>query len=267
MPRIVVLGAVAAGTSAASQAKRRSPDAEVILLERGPDVSYGACGLPYNIEDPARDIEDLVAVGADAFRKQRGIDLRTRHEALSLDTDQKTLRVRDLSKNEEYELSYDKLVIATGASAVKLPLPGLDLEGVFVLRTLADGALLKGYLAQKDAKRAVIIGAGYIGMEMAEALRGLGLDVTVLEKLEQVIPGFEPELAALVRTELERQGVHVETGIGLKEVRRDEQGLVVATERGAFRADVVLVSVGVRPNVALAKAAGITLGASGAICR
>lgn len=265
MTKIVVLGAVAAGTSAASQAKRRNPQAEVILVERGADISYGACGLPYNIEDPQRAIDDLVAVSVESFRHERHVDVRTRHEALSLDTAQRVVRVRDLDKREEYDLTYDKLVIATGASAVKLPLPGLELEGVFSLRTLADGAEIKQAIADTSAKRAVIVGAGYIGMEMAEALRTRGLDVTVLEKVEQVVPGLEPALAKLVRDELGVKGVRVETGVGLLSIARAEGALAVDTDRGSFPADVVLVSVGVRPNVALAREAGVRLGPTGAI--
>ncbi len=265
MPRIVVVGAVAAGTSAASQAKRRNPQAEVILLERGADVSYGACGLPYNIEDPERAIGDVVVFSAQRFREERGLDVRTLHEVVSADTSGHVLRVRDLSKNEEYELSYDKLILATGASAVKLPLPGMELDGVFALRTLADGTAIKRLLGERVLQRAVIVGAGYIGMEMAEVLRARGLEVTVLEKLEQVVPGIESSLAKLVREELDRQGVRVETGISLRGITRSEAGLSVDTDRGAFAADLVLVSVGVRPNVSLAKDAGIRLGPTGAI--
>jgi len=265
MTRIVVLGAVAAGTSAASQAKRRDPQSEVILLERGADISYGACGLPYNIEDAQRAIDDVVVVSADTFRRERHIDVRTRHEALSIDTAQRVVRVRDLNESSEYELVYDKLIIATGASAVRLPLPGIELAGVFSLRTLRDGAAIKEALARTSTKRAVIVGAGYIGMEMAEALRARGLEVTVLEKVDQVVPGLEPSLAKLVREELDRQGVRIETGVGLRGITRSENGLVVDTDRGPFPADIVLISVGVRPNVGVAKEAGIRIGATGAI--
>jgi len=265
MARVVVVGAVAAGTSAASQAKRRDPSAEVILLERGEQVSYGACGLPYNIEDPRRSIEDVLVVSAERFREERGIDLRTQHEAIALDTSNKLLRVRDRQRGEEYELGYDKLVLATGASAAQLPLPGSELEGVFQLRTFEDGAAIKGFLAELPRKRAVIVGAGYIGMEMAEALHAHGIALTVLEKAEQVVPGFEPALAELVRAELHAQGVRVETGVELQRIVQAKGGLSVESDRGAFAADLVLISVGVRPNVALAKEAGIRLGKTGAI--
>jgi NADPH-dependent 2,4-dienoyl-CoA reductase/sulfur reductase-like enzyme len=263
--RIVVIGGVAAGMSAASQAKRRRPDAEVVVLERGPYVSYGACGMPYNIADAERRIEDLVVVTPEQFRRERGIDLRTRHEVTALDLDAKRLRVRDLATDREEELRWDALVIATGASAVKLPIPGMELPGVFPLRQLGDGAAMKRFIEERRPARAAIIGAGYIGMEMAESLRARQLEVTVLEKLEQVVPGFDPAIAHLVEGELTANGVRVETGIGVDAIERADGGFVVRTDRGAIAADLVLVSAGIRPNVALAKSAGIRLGATGAI--
>lgn len=263
--RIVVIGGVAAGMSAASQAKRRRPDAEVIVLERGRHVSYGACGMPYNIEDPARAIDDLVVITAERFRAERGIDVRTRHEVRAIDTAGRTVRVHELDRGADYEMAYDQLVIATGASPARIPLPGHDLPGVFVLRELDDGAAIKQAIARDRPSTAVILGAGYIGMEMAEVLRARGLDVTVLEKLDQVVPGFEPVIAQQVRAELERNGVRVETGINVSRIERAAAGLVVHTDRGDLPADLVLVSVGVRPNASLATDAGIALGRSGAI--
>lgn len=263
--RILVIGGVAAGMSAASQAKRRRPDAEVVVLERGGHVSYGACGLPYNIGDPERRIDDLVVIPAERFRSERGIDVRTRHEALAIDIKGLTVRVRELDGGREYDLGYDQLVIATGASAVRPPLPGVDLPGVFVLRELDDGAAIKRFLAEQKPELAVILGAGYIGMEMAESLRHRGLEVTVLEKLGQVVPGFEPVVAKQVQEELERNGVRVETGLAVSGIEHGPQGLVVHTDRGDFAAGLVLVSVGVRPNVGLAKEAGLVIGPTGAI--
>jgi NADPH-dependent 2,4-dienoyl-CoA reductase/sulfur reductase-like enzyme len=263
--RIVVIGGVAAGMSAASQAKRRRPDAEVVVLERGPHVSYGACGLPYNIADPERRIDDLVVISAERFRRERNIDVRTRHDALAIDTAKKIVRVRDLAAERDYEIHYDRLVLATGAAAVRPPLPGIDSPGVFVLRELTDGAAVKRWLAENPVRRAVIIGAGYIGMEMAEALRTRGLEVVVLEKLGQVVPGFDPALAGLIEKELVRNGVRVETGVAVTGIERKGDELVVRTERDIPPTDLVLVSVGVRPSVALARAADIQLGPTGAI--
>ena len=196
MTRIVVIGGVAAGMSAASQARRRDPRAQVTVLERGPDVSYGSCGLPYNLEDPARPIDDLVILSAEAARSERGIDVRTRHEATAIDLERRIVRARAPDGGAAIDLPWDRLVLATGASAARPPLPGLDLPGVFVLRELTDGAALKRRLADGTARRAVLIGAGYIGMEMAEVLRARGLEVVVLEKLPDVLPGYAPPIVA-----------------------------------------------------------------------
>ena len=188
MTRIVVIGGVAAGMSAASQAKRRSPESEVIVLERGEHVSYGACGMPYNIEDPERSIDDLVVMSADTFRSKRGIDVRTRHEVLSIDPAGKTLTIWDLADDREYSQPWDRLIIATGARAFRPSIPGLDLAGVFPLRALSDGAAIKEFLELQQPRRAAIVGAGFIGMEMSEALRLRGLDVVILEREDQVLP-------------------------------------------------------------------------------
>lgn len=263
--RIVVIGGVAAGMSAASQAKRRMPDAEVIALERGEHVSYGACGMPYNIEDPERSIGDLVVMSAETFRKKRGIDLRTQHEVLGIDAGAKTLQVRDRAADETYELAWDRLVIATGAHAVRLKLPGIDEPGVLPLRTLDDGGAIREFLDAKSPRRAVILGAGYIGMEMAESLRARGLDVTVVEMADQVVPGFEPKIASAVLAELEANGVNVQTSTKALAIERDGATLTLVTDKGRFDAELVLVAVGVKPSVALAEAAGIALGETGAI--
>lgn len=263
--RIVVIGGVAAGMSAASQAKRRLPQAEVIAFERGPYVSYGACGIPYNLEDPARPIDDLVVIRPERFRSERGIDVRLRHEAYAIDPVGKRVRVCDLAAGRDFDQPYDKLVIATGASAVKPPLPGIDLPGVFLLRELTDGAALKAKLAEARVKRAVIIGAGYIGMEMAEALRVRGLEVSVLERAPQAAPGYAPEIAALVATELAARDVTLRTGVSVLGIAHAGEGLRVETDRGEFPAELVLVSVGVQPNAQLAADADIQLGQSGAI--
>lgn len=267
MPTIVVIGGVAAGTSAASQAKRRLPEAEVILLERASAVSYGACGIPYNLQEPLRPIEDLIAVSAERFRTERRIDLRLRHEVVAVDPVARRVRVNDRAQDKEYELEYDELVISTGASAVALKVPGHDLPGVFLLRELSDGGDIKRYLAESKPRSAIIVGGGYIGMEMAEALRARGLSVRVLEKSGGIIPGFDPQIVQRVQAELVQHEVAVETGIELKSIERANDGaaLSVQTDRARFSADLVLIATGIKPNVELAKAAGVRLGDSGAI--
>jgi NADPH-dependent 2,4-dienoyl-CoA reductase/sulfur reductase-like enzyme len=265
MPRIVIIGGVAAGMSAASQAKRRDTQAEVIALERGDYVSYGACGMPYNIADDGRAMRDLVVITPEQFRHTRGIDVRVGHEVMSIDAQARSLRVRDHVAPRDYELTYDELVIATGATAVRPPLPGIGLPGVFVLRELSDGAAIKSHLEQNDVQRALIIGGGYIGMEMAEALRARGVAVTLVERAIQVLPGFEPVIAEVVRETLQRHGVQLMTGVTIEAIEQDGDELSVRAGGQMLTADMVLLALGVRPNVDLAQAAGVALGASGAI--
>ena len=263
--RIVVIGGVAAGMSAASQARRRDPGCEVVVLDRGHDISYSACGMPYNIGDPARGVDDLVILNAETARSERGIDVRTRHAVQAIDVSRRVVRIADLDAGSDYELSWDALVIASGATAIRPAVPGLDLAGVFVLRDLTDARHIKRYLADVKVSTAVVVGAGYIGIEMADVLHGLGIAVSMLEKADQVLPGFAPAIVDVAAHALERHGVSVQTATSLQRVQRDGVDLLVHSDRGVIRAQVVIVAVGVRPDVALAREAGIALGASGAI--
>ena len=263
--RIVVIGGVAAGMSAASQARRRDPKCEVIVLHRGRDISYSACGMPYNIGDPTRALDDLVIVSAEVARGERGIDVRTRHEVVGIDIARRVVDVIDLDAASAYPMTWDRLVLANGAEAVRPQLPGLDQEGVFVLRELEDARAIKRRLAEVKVASAVVVGAGYIGMEMADVLRGLGIVVSMLEKVDHVLPGFAPAIVEVAQRELDRRGVRVQTGVSLQSVQRDGADLIVRTDRGEARAQLVIVSVGTRPDVALARKAGVELGTSGAI--
>ena len=231
--RVLVVGGVAAGMSAASQIRRRNPKTRVTVFERGNYISYGACGMPYNIEDPEREIEDLVVLTAEQARKKRGIDLRLRHDVTELDLDRRTLTVVDLESGANREEPFDALVIATGARAIRLPLDGFDLPGVEVLRNLDDGAAIKQIL-NDDPKNAVIVGAGYIGMEMAHVLTERGLSVTVLEKLSQLLPGWHKDTVAVVAETLSNRGVEFHTGAAVKAAEAGPDGRVAAvlTEPG-----------------------------------
>lgn len=260
--RLVVIGAVAAGTSAAAKAKRVDPEREVVLLERDAHISYGACGLPYLIGGVIPRAEDLIARSPEEFRSQ-GIDVRTRHEVLEIDAANKRLRVADLTAAQDYPLPYDDLVIATGAVSFRPPVPGLELPGVYTLRTLSDGVALREATAR--AKNVVIIGGGYIGLEMAEAFRAHGLPVTIVEMSPQLMVNVDEDMSKLVLAEVERQGVRVLLNDGL--VRCEGAGQVekVVTQHNEVLADLVLLSIGVRPNTALTVKAGVSLGAGKAI--
>jgi len=262
--RLVVVGAVAAGTSAAAKAKRTSPDLEVVLLERGEDISYAACGLPYLIAGLITRPEDLIARTPHEFRAQ-GIDLRTRHEVLGIDAPNRSVRVADLERSKQYTLHYDNLVIATGAASFRPPVPGLELPGVFTLRTLSDGLALHAAISSGKVQHAVIVGGGYIGLEMAEALRARGLSVTVVEMAPQLMVNFDEDMSKLVLAEVEGKGVRVLLNDGL--VRCEGAGRVekVVTQHNNVPADLVLLSIGVRPDASLAASAGLELGAGKAI--
>ena len=265
-PTFVVIGGVAAGMSAASQIKRRDQRAHVMVFERGHEISYGACGMPYNIADPAREMDDLVVLTPEQARTERGIDLHLDHEVNRLDLAGHVLMVRDNAGKTERHQEFEALVIATGARATRLPLPGFDLPGVTVLRDLADGRQLKALL-RSQPRRAAIIGAGYIGMEMAHVLRERGLEVVVIEKMPQILPGWHADSVSVVEDALARNRVEVHTGASVVEAQAGTDGKVVAvvTDAGRHQADLVLVATGVRPNVTLAAAAGLRIGASGAI--
>jgi NADPH-dependent 2,4-dienoyl-CoA reductase/sulfur reductase-like enzyme len=252
--------------SAASQAKRRRPDADVIVFERGDRISYGACGMPYNIGDRSRDIEDLVVLTPEKALK-RGIDLRLHHEVLALDTSQSVITVRDSVDMTEREEPFDHLVIATGAQAQQLPLPGFDLPGVFHLRNLNDGRSIKKYVADHSPSKAIVLGAGYVGMEMCHVLTELGLKVQILKKRPRILRGWTEATVSLVVAELERHGVEIHTGMEITAAEAGPDGAVagLSTDQGSYPADLVLQAIGIRPNTGLAEKAGLDIGDTGAI--
>ena len=266
--RLVVVGGVAAGMSAASRARRLRPDIEIVVLEQGRDVSYGACSLPYYISGVIPDRADLVRYDADFFRRERRIDVRLGARATRLDTRARVVAFRSEGGAQEESLDYDALVLATGARPVRLPIPGSELPGVFALRTLDDGDAIKRYIGERAVQRVTVVGAGYIGLEMTEALAARGASVTLLELLPAVLSTYDPDMSAIVERELLDRGiiVHKETRVEALEPRGGEPrvGYVVASGR-RFATDLVLVSAGVRPATELASEAGIELGRTGAI--
>lgn len=261
--RLVVVGGVAAGMSAASQAKRRQPDLEVVVFEQGRWVSYGACGMPYNIQDPQRAIDDLVVITPERFRSQRHIDVRINHRVEQIDLAGSRVRVQG-PHGASWE-GFDRLVLATGCRARLPGVAGERLPGVFALHTLDDAARIKEYLRRDDLRRAVIVGGGHIGLEMADVLTARGLAVTLLKRSPHLPPGYPDDISNLLRAELNNYGVEVRSGISLLGIEGDDRVRQVHTDQGRLPADLVLLAVGVEPNVELARAAGIRLGDSGAI--
>jgi NADPH-dependent 2,4-dienoyl-CoA reductase/sulfur reductase-like enzyme len=262
--RFVVIGGDAAGMSAASKAKRNMPELEVVVLEQGQDVSYSACGMPYNIADPSREMDDLVVRSARAFREKQGIDLRLGHRAEQLDL--KSCMVRgSISEGGPFEISYDRLLLATGASPIVPTIEGADLPDVFVLKSLQHGRAIKERLRRGDVKRAVIVGMGYIALEMCEAFRALGIETSMVKPRPAFLPRMHPTLAKAVREMLERHQVTLHTGVEVRGIERRLGSLCLSCDSLELKADLVLFAVGVRPNSGLAAEAGLALGPSGAV--
>jgi CoA-dependent NAD(P)H sulfur oxidoreductase len=262
--RFVIIGGDAAGMSAASRAKRNDPSLEVVVLERSKDVSYSACGMPYNIADPGREMEDLVVRHAEVFRDKQGIDMRLGHTAERIDRANKKVLGR-LAEGEGFEVVYDKVLIATGANPIVPDVPGKDLEGVLVLKSLADGRKLKNYLANHHVRNALIVGMGYIGMEMAEAFHERKIAVEMCDILPRPLPWLPEEMAEVVRRELEDKGVQLHFGARVTSIEPHGDRTIVRMGDREAVVDVVLMAVGVVPASGLAADAGLALGPSKSI--
>ncbi|EGO64610.1 NAD(FAD)-dependent dehydrogenases and rhodanese-like sulfurtransferase [Acetonema longum DSM 6540] len=272
MQKILVIGGVAAGLKSAAKARRCDPQASITVLERGEIVSFGACGMPYYVGGDVPDIGALMKTpagnmrNADYFKNVKDITVRTQTEAVAIDRRAKTVTVKTLTSGETEILPYDKLVIATGASPVKPALPGIELENIYTLWHPNDAKAIRQGLERGRFANAVIIGAGLIGMEMAEALTLWELPVTVVEMKEQVFPAFlDPEIAGIVAKYAAETGITLLTGERVQGFSGETGVTAVETDQRSIPADLVIMAVGARPNTELAKAAGLTIGITGAI--
>ncbi|CUU03480.1 NADPH-dependent 2,4-dienoyl-CoA reductase, sulfur reductase [Candidatus Thermokryptus mobilis] len=264
--RLVVIGGVAAGMSAASRARRLNPKIEIMVFEKSGFVSYGSCGLPYFVSDVIKAPENLVVYDAKFFKEKRNIDVYLHHEVLKIFPAKRSVLVKDLERDKEFEIGYDKLVIATGARAVKPNIKGVDLKGIFTIRFLEDGIAIKNFIKENSPKRALIVGAGYIGMEMAEALVSLGIDVTVVEMMPNILGSMDDEINEIVEGELQRNGVKLLKSTSVVEFVGD--GFVkgaILNNGVSLDVDLVIVGAGIKPNSEIARDAGIEMGRTGAI--
>lgn len=253
--RIVVVGGVATGMSAAARVRRLDESAEIIVLEKGPYVSFANCGLPYYVGGEIEDRTKLLVQTPESLREALNLDVRVDTEVVAMDAVAKTVTVR--SAGETSTIRYDSLVLAPGAEAVRPPIPGLDSPRVMTLRSVDDALAMKE-LVDSSAKRAVVLGAGFIGLEAAEALRHQGLDVSVVELAPHVLPPLEPELATYVKDALLSLGIDVRDGMGATEIRSDQHvDRVVLSDGTVLDADLVVLSTGVRPATAPFEAAGV----------
>jgi NADPH-dependent 2,4-dienoyl-CoA reductase/sulfur reductase-like enzyme len=260
--RAVVIGGDAAGMSAASQAKRmKGDDLEVVALERGGYTSYSACGIPYWVSGDVDSVDQLIARTAEQHR-ENGIDLRMRSEAVAVDLDRREVEVRDHSASSTYRLGFDHLVLATGARPRRPEVPGIDADGVLGVQTLDDGERVLDALKTRDPKSAVVVGGGYIGIEMAEAMVNRGLSVTVVTRSAEPMVTLDPDMGRQVHAAMEDMGIDVRTGAAIEAVETGADGWAraVVTDSGTVETDLVVLGTGVEPETSLAVAAGLPVG-------
>ncbi len=259
--KTIIVGGVAGGASAAARLRRLDEKAEIILLERGEFVSFANCGLPYYIGGVIKDKENLKVQTPQRFKSRFNVDVRVCHEAIEILSKQKLIRVKDLKTNEIYEESYDTLILSMGAAPIVPKIEGVHLEHVFTLRNIPDTVKIKEYIHTHNVRTAVVVGGGYIGMEMAENLHAAGLEVSVVELADHLIASLDLDMACEVHQYVRQEGIKLFLKNGLKEIQKDK----VVLEEGELLADIVILSVGVRPDIKLVKTCGIHTNARGSI--
>ena len=282
--KVVIVGGVAGGASCAARLRRLHEKAEIVMVERGPYVSYANCGLPYHVGDVIEKESSLIVADPSTFRSQFAVDVRTDCEAIGISPDEKTVQLRSVATGEVTSESYDKLVLSPGAPSVRPPLPGIDLPGIFQLRTVPDARAIRewiergssflagmhrysGFQTVRPKTRAVVVGGGFIGLETAENLVHREFDVTVVEMLDQILAPIDQEMARIVEGYVERHGIHLALNDGVAGFQQTANGaLAVLTRSGkTYPADVVILALGVRPDTTLAKLAGLEIGQRGGI--
>lgn len=259
--KYIIVGAVAGGASTAARLRRMSEEAEIIMFERGAYVSYANCGLPYYIGNVIEDRNKLFVQTATGFRERFNIDVRIRTEVLSIDPNKKTIRAKNLDTGEAYEETYDKLVLSPGSEPIRPPFPGIDLPVIFTLRSVPDTDTIKSFTMSKSVKKAVVIGAGFIGLEMAENLHHLGIEVTIIEMAEQVMAPVDYPIAAIVQQHIRENNIKLRLKTAVQGFEKVENGVKILLDKGRHEtADMVILSIGVRPESSLAEKAGLELG-------
>lgn len=257
--KVIIIGGVAAGTKVAAKLKREDRSCEVTILTSSRDISYAGCGLPYYVGEVIKEKSALIVNTPESFSRLTGANVMTGMEVFHLDREKKKVTARSLDDGHEQEFSYDRLVIATGASPIHPNLPGTDLKNIFYMRTPEDAYALRDAVKEIPAKRAVVVGGGFIGLEVAENLSALGVRVSVIDMADHTLPGFDPEIAEYVENRLADQGIMVFPGTRLEGLEGDGKVEKVLTSRRAMKADLVVMSIGIRPNTAFLEGSGIEL--------
>ena len=264
--RLLIVGGVAGGASAAARARRLSEVAEIIIFERGEHVSFANCGLPYHIGDVIKEREKLLVQTPDSLYKRFRIQTKVKTEVIKIDRVQKNIIVKNLLTGQETKEAYDYVILSPGADPIKPPIPGVDLPQVMTLRNLSDMDKIKIKVDQNKAKKVVVVGGGYIGLEMTEALRERGVDVTIIELSNQVMGPVDPEMAYYLHLELKKHEVSLQFGVSVKGFYAKEEGVEVELSNGQkIECDDIILAIGVKPEVNLAKEAGLEIGQRGGI--
>jgi NADPH-dependent 2,4-dienoyl-CoA reductase/sulfur reductase-like enzyme/rhodanese-related sulfurtransferase len=264
--RVLIVGGVAGGASCAARLRRLDESAEIVMFDRGPYVSFANCGLPYYVGNVISDERRLLVASRGMFRERFNVEVHTETEVTGIDRGARTITVRDGRSGDTRMEHYDVLVLSPGAAPIRPPLPGVDLPGVFAVRSIPDSRRIRSWITDHGAKTAVVVGGGFIGLEMVENLIHRGLSVAILEKLPQVMPPLDPEMAAPLTEHLVSKGVQLHLGDGLARIEEAGGGSIVVAESGVrLPADLVILAIGVRPETTLAKDAGLQIGPRGGI--
>ena len=259
--KVVIVGGVAGGATAAARIRRLDEQAEIVVFERSGFISYANCGLPYYIGDVITDPDELTLQTPESFFTRFRVNMKVRHEVTAIHPDRKTVSVKNLETGEEFEESYDKLLLSPGAKPTQPRLPGVGLERLFTLRTVEDTFRIKQFINENHPKSAVLAGGGFISLELAENLRELGMDVTIVQRPKQLMNPFDPDMAAFIHSEMRRHGVKLALGHTVEGFEEKNGGVdVLLKDAQPLHADMVVLAIGVSPDTALAKAAGLALG-------
>ncbi|MBW2605661.1 MAG: FAD-dependent oxidoreductase [Deltaproteobacteria bacterium] len=265
--KLLIIGGVAGGASCAARARRLDEDAEIIVFERGPFISFANCGLPYHIGKVISRERSLIVASPEMFKRQLNVEVRTYNNVKYIDRKNKKIEVENLETGKIYEENYDTLVLSPGAAPLKPGIEGIDLPGIFPLRTIPDMRKIIDWIETRGVKNAAVVGGGFIGLEMTENLKIRGIDVSIIEMLPQVMPFLDPEIAAFIHDHLKAEGISLLLGSPVVGFRRQNDGMItVMLESGrTVTADMIILAIGVRPETELAKTAGLTLGKLGGI--
>ena len=264
--KVVIVGGVAGGATAAARIRRLDEQAEIVVFERSGYISYANCGLPYYIGDVITDPEELTLQTPESFFSRFRVDMKVRHEVTAIHPERKTVSVKNLETDEVFEESYDKLILSPGAKPTQPRLPGVGIDKLFTLRTVEDTFRIKEYINQNHPKSAVLAGGGFIGLELAENLRELGMDVTIVQRPKQLMNPFDADMASMIHSEMRKHGVKLALGYTVEGFEERNGGVdVLLKDNAPLHADMVVLAIGVTPDTALARDAGLELGIKGSI--